>query len=36
MDFGSFIANMIEGPFFLEFVKWVYPIESTPRSIVYM
>lgn len=25
MNFGSFFANKINNPFFLEFVKWVDP-----------
>ena len=27
MDFKCFTANVIKGPFFLELVKWVYPIQ---------
>lgn len=27
MDFSSFIAYVIEGPFYLEFVKCIYPIQ---------
>ena len=26
-DFSSCSANVIKGPFFLDFVEWVYPIQ---------